>query len=164
MNLRILKKLSKRAAPLLEQLGDERKQFRAEPGENYHVTVIRARKHFERGRSPHADLIWPDEIKHPAKDGNGYVYMHPPTHPLKGTVMVGAVSGYYEPEWDEETAWDALRQQVYYHFMDYDENTSDLKPTRVLRTPSDIFAAARDMIEAGTPAHIAAVLAKQHEE
>ena len=131
---------------MLEQLGDERKQFRAETGDNYHGLVIRARKHFERSRSPHADLVWPGEIKRPAKDGNGYVYMHPPSHPLKGTVMVGAVSGYYEPEWYEETAWGALSQQVYYHFMDYDESASDLKPTRVLRTPADIFRAANEMI------------------
>jgi hypothetical protein len=112
VNLRILKKLSKRAAPLLLKLGDEQEQFRAEKGENYH----------------------------------GAALPHP--HPLKGTMMAGGMSGYYEPEWSEECAWMALREQVYWHFTKYNEKTEDLEPTRELRLPSQIFRAAEEMIAA----------------
>ncbi|PWJ81568.1 hypothetical protein C7441_110100 [Pseudaminobacter salicylatoxidans] len=145
MNLRILKKLSKRAAPLLPLLGDDRKQFRSAKHDNYHGCYITARKHFERGRSVHADLIIQGEIKNPAADGRGWIYMHPPSHPRKGTIMVGAVSGYYEPEWDEECAWSALCQLVHWHFIDIDDE-GEPRPTRRLFYPSEVFAAARDMI------------------
>lgn len=147
MNLRILKKLSKRAAPLLAALGDERGQFRSERGDNCTGLSIRSRKHFERMRSPHRDLIGEGHIKRPAADGNGYVSMSPPYHPRKGTVMVGSVSGYYEPEWDEETAWEALLNLVYWSFMDFGDCESGHipTPTRKLRTPSDYFKAAADL-------------------
>ena len=149
MNLRTLKKLSKRAAPLLPLLGDNREQFRAEKCDNYTKTLIRERKHFERGRSVHADRLREGEIKRPAKDGNGWIWMAPPSHPREGTVMVGAVSGYYEPEWDEETAWDALSSLVRWHFIDCDGDK--LIPTRELRTPREVFIAAAEMIaERGT--------------
>lgn len=149
MNLRILKKLSKRAAPLLAQLGDRREQFAARKDENYHGILILARKHWERGRSVHPDVGRDLEIKTPAADGKGWVYLHPPYHPRKGTIMVGAVSGYYEPEWDEECAWTALENIVYWHFTDYDPETEDLVPTRFFRTPRDLLAAAREIIAEG---------------
>lgn len=63
------------------------KIFLAERGENYHGVEVycnhRARK-FCRCES----------------------------HPLKGTPMTGAMSGYYEPEWDERTAWEELVNHV----------------------------------------------------
>jgi hypothetical protein len=147
MNLRILKKLSKRAAPLLTALGCEMEQFKAEADDNYHGILIRARKHWERhsvhagfeGFSSRGDVLF--------KTRKGRtMMMHPPSHPLKGTIMVGGMSGYYEPEWDEECAWAALCEQVYWHFTDYDEEKDDLKPTRRLRVPSEILQGARDMI------------------
>lgn len=148
MNLRILKKLSKRAAPLLPLLGDRREQFPAEKYDNFTGLLIRERKHFNRQRSPHGDSFKEGEIKRPARDGRGgYVAMWPPDHPRKGTVMVGAVSGYYEPEWDEETAWESLIHIVYWHFMEIDEGADlAMVSTRTFRTPSDYFAAARDII------------------
>lgn len=145
MNLRILKKLSKRAAAIIVALGDNREQFRAELNENYLKTARVERKHFERMRSPHA-TVRDGGIKRPARDGHGgYISMWPPDHPRKGTIMVGAVSGYYEPEWDEETAWDALRNLVWWSFVDY--SNEQLKPTRRLRLPSQIFAAAAELLE-----------------
>ena len=143
-NLRTLKKLSKRAAKLLPLLGDKREQFMAVKHENYTSSKIRARKHWERGRSVHGDCLCVEDIKSPAADGKGWVYQRPPSHPLKGTVMVGSVSGHYEPEWDEETAWDALKQIVIFSFMDY--RGGKMVPTRVMRTPSQIFLAGRDLI------------------
>lgn len=149
MNLRILKKLSKRAAPLLPLLGDDREQFRAVKFENYTGQVIMDRKHWERGRSVHGDLIQQHEIKTPAKDGKGWVYAAPPAHPREGTIMVGCVSGYYEPEWDEETAWEALETIVRAEFLESDWESEDFYLTRTLSCPSEIFAAAADLIAEG---------------
>jgi hypothetical protein len=148
VNLRILKKLSKRAAPLLPLLEDAREQFRAERYDNYTGLIIRTRKHWERGRSPHNKIIREGEIKYPARDGKGgYIYLHPPSHPRKGTIMVGAVSGYYEPEWDEETAWEALSALVYASFTDWDEDGP--RPLRSFNGPGDIFRAAAELIVDG---------------
>lgn len=149
MNLRTLKKLSKRAAPLLPLLGDRRKQFRAEKDDNYTGLLLRDRKHFERRRTVHGEGRWGSfegEIKRPAADGSGWVYMRPPSHPRKGTIMVGAISGYYEPEWDEETAWEALSEYVFCHFTDWSLTEPVL--LRRLDTPRAIFTAARDIIAA----------------
>ena len=151
MNLRTLKKLSKRAAPLLPLLGDDRKQFPAERWDNYTGLLIMDRKHWERGRSVHDGLYDEREIKTPARDGNGWICMHPPHHPRKGTTMVGALSGYYEPEWDEETAWEALEKTVMVHFTDWHPD-HDVPPlTRRLDTPSDVLRAAKDMIAENRP-------------
>lgn len=153
MNLRILKKLSKRAAPLLTALGYELEQFPAAKEENYHGFLIRDRGHWERVRC---------HPKYEAFDGRGEVLfktrkgqlivMRPPDHPLKGTIMVGGTSGYYEPEWYEECAWSALCSMVYSNFEEYDEEEEDLKPTRIFHTPADILRAARKMI-ASTNSH-----------
>jgi len=154
MNLRILKKLSKRAAPLLERLGDSREQFPAEKDESYiGITLITARKHFERIRAAHPDCSRQLEFKTPAADGNGWISHRPPSHPRKGTIMVGGMSGYYEPEWDEETAWDSLSTLVAHHFTDWSKAAmTDTTPelTIKLRTPSQVLAAAARII-AGDP-------------
>lgn len=156
MNLRILKKLSKRAAPYLPLLGDGREQFPAERGENYHGLLIMDRTCWERGRSVHGDLIGEHEIKRPAADGKGWVYMHPPSCPLKGTMMIGGVSGYYEPEWDEECCYGALDALVRDHFTDWealmaeDDHPAAQRPVllRDLSTPSKVFRAADEMVAA----------------
>lgn len=145
MNLRTLKKLSKRAAPYLPQLGDDRQQFAAERYDNYTGLVITARKHFERGRSVHDELYGEGMIKTLARDGQGWVYAKPPSHPRKGTIMVGALSGYYEPEWDEETAYEALLDIVYAEFTEWsEEGASPL--TRDLSTVGQVFRAADDLV------------------
>jgi hypothetical protein len=151
MNLRTLKKLSKRAAPLLPLIGDTRKQFRAEhhnTGNNFiGGTLIMARKHWQRGRSVHDECIRQCEIKRPAPNGKGWLWMAPPDHPRKGTVMVGAMSGYYEPEWDEECAWSALENLVRCHFTDWNPCHQDTpKVLRRLDTPSEVFRAACEMV------------------
>ncbi len=152
MNLRTLKKLSKRAAPLLPLLGDNRKQFPAEKWENYHHAFIGERKHWER-RRVRADIepwsSWTTRrgrtIVFNTREGRT-VLMEPPSHPRKGTVMVGAVSGYYEPEWDEQCAWSALEDLVIGHFTDYSDWESGPRLIRHFESPSDVFAAARDML------------------
>lgn len=158
MNLRVLKKLSKRAAPYLPLLGDARKQFVAEPFENYHGLVISAKKHWERSEAVHGDVFRAYEgayaIAPMCRVGTRLPFIHikPPSHPWAGTIMVGAMEGYYEPEWDEETAWGALCKMVFAEFTDWDayvrEDVSGRILTRRLRTPADILRAADDMINA----------------
>lgn len=42
---------------------------------------------------------------------------------LKGTKGFGRVSGYYEPEWSDESAYKALQEAVYWHYCtDPDES------------------------------------------
>lgn len=158
MNLRTLKKLSKKAAPLLTQLGDDRKQFAAAKGENYHGTFISARKHWERRKvhpsyEPRNDYTGQRgaQIVYTTRAGRRMV-MDPTPHPRKGTIMVGGMSGYYEPEWDEESAWTALENMVRQHFsnwedIDFDDLTWTPSLTRDLGSVSAIFAAAREMAE-----------------
>lgn len=149
MNLRILKKLSKRAAPLLLLLGDTREQFRAahhRSGENYHGLIGFPRKNWERGSChPSYEPIGHDRMKVTTRAGRSMV-LSEPCHPLKGTMMVGGMSGYYEPEWDEESAWGALDYLVRIHFTDWGAEPDPL-PTRSIRSVSDVFSAAADMIE-----------------
>lgn len=164
MNLRTLKKLSKRAAPYLPILGDNRQQFPAVGDENYHHGFIGDRKHWERGRchpSYEARNSWTSargaEIVRKTRSGRTIV-IRPPVHPRKGTIMVGATTGYFEPEWDEQCAWSALENIVRDHFTDWDslirdteDGKSDEAPaggylTRDLSTVSQIFRAADEMV------------------
>jgi len=34
------------------------------------------------------------------------------THPLKGTWMIGGLEGYYEPEWEERTLFEWMREYI----------------------------------------------------
>lgn len=155
MNLRTLKKLSKRAAALLPAMGDDRQQFRAEPYDNYGLgAAIKDRKHWERrrcyaGYEPRNGWLDPamHEVKYVSRTGHT-VLMSPPSCPRKGTIMVGAVSGYYEPEWDEETAWSSFCDLLYAHFTDWAAEAED-EPAALLRpldTVTEKFAAATVMI------------------
>lgn len=124
MNLRILKKLSKRAAPLLTSTKAfsylNTDQFISVRGEGNTETQGHDRKHWERGnaRNPidfHGYLYWP------ARNGLGHPYMHDPSTPLKGTVMLGWSQGYEEPEWEERTAWELLESHVRDCYSEYVE-------------------------------------------
>ena len=143
MNLRILKKLSARAAPYLATLGDRRQQFLSDKHDNYHGLLIRDRTCWDRSRCHATYKGHGDEIVFDTRAGFRVV-MRPPSHPLKGTAMVGDMSGYYEPEWEEESAWGALSTLVRYHFCDWDENGPT--PTRMIRNPSDVFRCADEML------------------
>lgn len=145
MNLRILKKLSKRAAPLLPLLGDVREQFRADDDCGYVGLQLMDRTCWERGRSVHNRTIREHEIKKPAADGNGWIRMAPPDMAARGTLMVGSTCGYYEPEWYEESAWEALQNIVRAEFTNWECADGPIL-TRRLRTPSDVLKAAADLI------------------
>ncbi len=150
MNLRTLKKLSKRAAPYLPLLGDQREQFPAKRWENYHGLRIRARKHWDRNRchpTYNGVASREDEIVYTSRAGHR-ITMYSPFHPRKGTVMVGAMEGYYEPEWSEQTAWGALCDMVYCQFTDWGgEEFSAPIMTRTIKTPRDVFAAADEILQ-----------------
>lgn len=149
MNLRILKKLSKRAARLLPLVGCDLEPFPAEKQENYHGTHGKHdRKHWERGSSVHGD-VFGDQIKWVPRNGNGWAYIRPPSRPLKGTMMVGWMSGYYEPEWDETDAWARLVDIVADHLYWGDcEEGRRTWPERRLRlsTPRDVFLVVPEVI------------------
>jgi len=154
MNLRILKKLSKRAAPYLLLLGDTREQFRAERGASYHGLIIRDRTCWERSPCHPSHELGVQQrggearVCVQARAGHRYM-ISPPSHPLKGTIMLGAVSGYYEPEWDEETAFGALSTQVRTHFTDWEAHAANSDGpwlTRDLSTIGELFAAADEMV------------------
>lgn len=158
MNLRTLKKLSKRAAPLLAKLGDMREQFPSERGDNYNGYLITARKHWERRRvrpdyQPRNEYLTKRgaEILYWSRAGNP-ILLRPPVHPLKGTIMAGGNDRGEQPEWYECNAWVALEDWVRDHFTDWDKMEQDDLPfggalTRDLSTSSKILAAAKDMIE-----------------
>ncbi|RJF99072.1 hypothetical protein D3871_11510 [Noviherbaspirillum saxi] len=61
--------------------------------------------------------------------------------------MVGAMSGYYESEWEEQTAWESLSRLVYDHFTGYSHEDGWLL-LRDLSSPTLIFRAARELIDA----------------
>jgi hypothetical protein len=143
VNLRILKKLSRKAAPYLPLLGDDRLQFPSEYGDNYHGVRIDDRTCWDRTRCHASYTGHGEEIVWTTRAG-ARIVMRPPSHPLPGTIMVGAVSGYYEPEWDEECAWLALSCRVRDEFCDWDETGPT--PTRRFRNPGDIFRAAEELI------------------
>ncbi len=149
MNLRVLKKLSKRAAPLLPLLGETREQFRAERGECYHGLTGFPLKDWDRSRCHPTFEGIGDDVVYTTRAGHKVV-MREPYHPLKGTVMVGAMSGGEEPEWSEETTYGALREIVYWHFVEIDGE--DVTLTRSLRTPREVFEAAQDIIQGRAPA------------
>ena len=158
MNLRILKKLSKRAAPLLAALGDGREQFPAERWEDYTSSVGHDRKHWERRRA-RFPLDRRGDIHLKPRMGEGCIVLtqcH--MNPWKGTVMLGWTVGYYEPEWEEDDAWTLLQQAVREHFTDYQEAPPvtiddmdfpdyEIVILRRFSNPSQILKAANELVE-----------------
>lgn len=157
MNLRILKKLSKRAVPLLHEIGEKRTIFPAEKEDNFHGLIVRDMARLERIGSVHTDVI--DRQRHVAtlapkcRQGTArpYVKCYLSQHPLKGTPMVGCVSGYYEPEWSEETAYGALRNWVRWSFFEYDSKADEGRFIRSFKRPSDVFRAAAELLSKNQP-------------
>lgn len=117
MTLRTLKKRSKQARPILEKHFPESligEQFMAERGASYHGLVIRCTHGsgdpcLVEGR-PRCECTY---------------------HPLKGTPMIGGMSGYYEPEWSEQTLYEVLSGVL--HWSDKPEPMTDAEWARALR-------------------------------
>ncbi|WP_241295748.1 hypothetical protein [Burkholderia stabilis] len=150
MNLRILKKLSKRAAPLLPLLGDDREQFRADDScKSFTGVGGHDFKHWDRMSVPHGKRERGSR-KYQPKHGRHWIVISEPWQPWKGTVMVGESVGYYEPEWEEHTAWEALQHAVLGHFTDWNEDGPIA--LRKFDTPGDYFRAAHEIIAAAARA------------
>lgn len=92
MNLRILKRLSERGAPLLPLLDDRRVQFRSECWDDYHGVLIRDRTCWDRSRCHPTFQGYEGDIVFDTRAGHR-VRMLPLVHPLKRTMIVGAISG-----------------------------------------------------------------------
>lgn len=99
MNPRIFKKLTKRAALLVEQLNDFNHLTKIVVGQNCVEST-------EMGSN------W---ICRKYRDKFGYAQQ------LDGTVGFGAVSGYYEPEWDDTDALSILYEWYIEIHADYSE-------------------------------------------
>lgn len=152
MNLRILKKLSKRAAPLLIALGERREQFAARAQDSYGVPLVRDRKHWDRSRCHPTYKGWNNwsvpagrEIVFTTRTGHTVV-MRPPSCPLKGTVMFGGTDGGEQPEWSEDNAYSILIDYCFWHFGDVVGEELDWVSNRALNTPRQVFSAAADMV------------------
>ena len=115
MNLRILKKLSKKALPLLIKIDPKYAALsftpdRDEPG--YTTSAGHDRKHWDR--TPTAHSVLQGEVVIPRKgkrqDHKPFIWIRAPYDSWPGTPMIGYTSGWYEPEWEERTTWDELVQ------------------------------------------------------
>lgn len=159
MNLRILKKLSKKALPLLETLWAEKRYRLARPSV---FPAVRGEcltnigridlKHHEH-RVTYNTCTWPGQRVYPSPlPGKHRVLDSQYLCPLKGTPMTGGMVGYEEPEWEEETAWELLRNILFVEFRNWDELGPNPPPrtvprlSRDLSTPRQVFTAANDLI------------------
>jgi hypothetical protein len=136
MNLRILKKLSKKAVPHLARLV----ALPCEPfvsklggrGPDYCECTADVpnidRKHMVRRRHDRSRVR---------------IFTIPP-NAWDGTPFVGATSGYYEPEWDEWSAWNYLKNHALHaHAVDWTEDGP--RVVRKLTNPRRVFALAREV-------------------
>ena len=128
MKPRLFKKLCKRALPLAVALDKNLK------GIEY---VVREKGAHDDWHAK-AGLLDDDEV-------------------LKGTPGFGGFSGYYEPEWWDCSAWDMLREQVFWAVGEFDPNDDFAGypewPARI--NPRDwrqIIAEAERMVRDGEPA------------
>lgn len=125
MNLRILKKLSKRAAPLLAALGDGREQFPAERWEDYTSSCGHDRKHWEQRRVRYPMERAGDIYRKP-RNGEGMIRLSEQhIRPWPGTIMLGWSVGYETPEREEDDAWTLLVREVRDHFTEMVEVEAD---------------------------------------
>lgn len=156
MNLRILKKLSKRAVPYLEAL--EYEIFLAVNGGNDVAHIVRDMTRLSRSHAVHGNVI--NRCKHVAiltpkcREGTKYPFLHLryPSSPLKGTPMIGRMCGGEQPEWEEMPAYFELLEIVKGRHFEYDPDSGATWCSRPLRTPAQVFSAADDMMAEKRPA------------
>jgi len=133
MNPRILKKLSQRAAKVLEQLGEVKGLEMVVVGkdclEEIERTVKVDRKHH---------LRW----KHLPNTRGNFIQK-------RGTVGYGAMSGGYELEWWDQCAYSMLRDFLYFElcsdFLCNDEEPSER--IKHLKNPSCVFRHAKNILK-----------------
>lgn len=157
MNLRILKKLSKRAAPLVAQLCADHglTHFVTECQDGDTNVLGHDRKHWNRYWSDRAEP-WSSREKVVPRRSAGprkFILLCEPATPWDGTPGVGWKSGGYEPEWEERTAWEYLQEQVESRVTDWIEEDGDewgphMRPvlTEKMPNPSAVLRRARRMV------------------
>lgn len=165
MNLRILKKLSKKAAPMLMVLctGQRYQHAVTANGDGDCDLVGIDRKHWDRHISAHSESSARREVITAPKCRRGtrfpLVRLWEPMTPMDGTPVIGWLEGYYEPEWEEKTAWAMLVELVASHVTDWvEEDDPDDEWSfgkrhvpvvkRRLRNPTVVLRIASEMIEA----------------
>jgi hypothetical protein len=123
VNLRILKKLSKRASPLVADMCcDHRLTHFVVEGRDGDTSVIgHDRKHWNRHRAAYSEPWGRSEVFVLARTAGAhpFICLCEPSTPWDGTPSVGWTSGYYEREWEERTAWEYLLEQVENHTIDW---------------------------------------------
>lgn len=119
MNPRILKKLSKRAAILIDGKCRYAKRYVIQRDDREYLDTTQRvdRKHYAR---------W-------SGTPNRYGYFAP----LKGTIVYGDLVGYYEPEWSELDAYSLLVEMVVDRFTDWNENAHEVFK---VRNPAQVFS------------------------
>lgn len=135
MNPRILKKLTKKAEPIIVALGLTRGLTRVVSDANGDVeTCCKVdRKH---------------RMRYPSGRISDYFDM------LPGTIGYGGMSGYYEPEWDDKCCWSILKDHVFESFTDWGSCTEATGwpenncPRKLKRNTAEILKYARTLAEA----------------
>ncbi|TAA12431.1 hypothetical protein EA658_10030 [Pseudoxanthomonas winnipegensis] len=167
MNLRILKKLSKRVRPLLEKLVAHHSLTHyttSEKGDGSVSTLGFDRKHWQRNPARHAEPFGGVVCISARRDGRvlPFVHIREPWSPWHGTPMVGWMDGYYEPEWEERSAWEYLCDlvdDICGEYVEVEADPSDefgitglaWRWNRRVRNPSQILQVARERAEAVSP-------------
>ena len=133
MNPRIFKKLTKKAAVIIDQLGC---------CNNLHKVVVDVHDVESVETYVKADL------KHRDRWFKDKQYGRRQFTQLSGTVGYGCVSGYYEQEWEDSCAWSILRNHIIESFTDWKNFHGDgwpknYCPKRVKANPAGIFSHAR---------------------
>ena len=133
MNPRIFKKLTKKAAVIIDKLGC---------CNNLHKVVVDV--HDVESVETYVKV----DLKHRDRWFNDKQYGRLHFTQLSGTVCYGCVSGYYEREWEDSCAWSILRSYVIDSFTDWKNFRGDgwpdnNCPKKVKANPSGILKAAR---------------------
>lgn len=132
MNPRILKKLTRKAEPIIISLGLIKGLERVVAGPvdgDIENTVRVDRKYRWRYRGGKISAYFTQ---------------------LPGTVGYGGMSGYYEPEWWDMCAWSMLKEFVFDSFSDWDKPDEsgwpeNKCPRKLKRNPAAILRYARQM-------------------
>ena len=137
MNPRIFKKLTKKAALLIDKLGCCKHK---------HKVVVGV--HDAESIETHVKA----DLKHRDRWYKDKQYGRCHFTQLSGTVGYGCVSGYYEQEWEDSCAWSILRNHVVDSFTDWKdfkgEGFPDNNcPKKVKANPAGIFRHAKSLLD-----------------
>lgn len=133
MNPRILKKLTKKAEPIIVALGLTKHYERCVSGPDFEIETYCQVDRKYRWR---------------CRDGSVSRYFNQ----LPGTVGYGRVRGYDEPEWSDNCCWSILKHYVFESFTDWDNFHGEgwpknHCPRKLKRNPAEILKYARSLVQ-----------------